>query len=154
MHILRNLRDAGLAGILLVAMPAMATGTEMEQPKYSKTTHLTYTNQKPVELNKNNFKAEVLESKVLVMVDFYSPNCGACIDAKPYVEAYAEEYKGRMKVGAYNVRKDHTIPNMYNIEYVPTFIFYHNGKEVDRIVGFDDDNALRKKIEQVLKRIK
>ena len=154
MHILKNLRDAGLAGILLATMPALATCIEIEGQTYGKATDVAYSKQKPVALNRNNFKGEVLDSKILVMVDFYSPNCGACIDAKPYVESYADEYKGKMKVGVYNVRADNTVPNMYNIEYVPTFIFYHQGKEIDRIVGFDSDNALRKKIEQVLKRIK
>ncbi|MEK6817113.1 MAG: thioredoxin family protein [Nanoarchaeota archaeon] len=153
MHILRNLRDAGLAGVLLVAMPAMATCMEVEQPNYAKQTAIAYTSQKPVRLNRNNFKSEVLESKALVMVDFYHPDCGACIEAKPYVEGYAGEYKGRMKVGTYSIEDDSAIPGHYNVEYVPTFIFYHNGKEVDRIVGFNDE-GLRKKIEQALKKIK
>lgn len=154
MHILRNLRNAGLAGMFLVAMPAMAVCTEIERPNYAKDTATAYTKQKPVELNRRNFKKEVLESKVLVMVDFYHPYCGSCIKAKPYMNTYAEEYKGRMKVGTYNTEHDNVIPDQYDIEYVPTFVFIHNGKEEDRIVGFRDYKTLKQKIDEVLKKIK
>ena len=54
-------------------------------------------------LNDNNFSAEVLESNVPVMVDFYATWCGPCKALSPIVEKLATEYDGRIRVGKLNI---------------------------------------------------
>ncbi len=88
---------------------------------------LTFTN--------TNFKSEVLEAKELVFVDFWATWCGPCKMMTPHVEALAEEYAGKVKVGKINVDDNSEIATAYGIASIPCFILFKDGKQVDRKVG-------------------
>jgi thioredoxin 1 len=88
-----------------------------------------------VALTAANFAAVVLENSKASMVDFYLPTCSHCQAMVPTVTSIANEFSGQAIVGQVDVSVETGLSNTYQIQYVPTFVFFKNGREVERIVG-------------------
>jgi thioredoxin 1 len=82
-----------------------------------------------------NFKAEVLDSTIPVLVDFWAPWCGPCRMVAPVVEQIAAEYAGKAKVGKVNVDDNPTIATNYGIRSIPTLIVIKAGKVIGQVIG-------------------
>ena len=95
-----------------------------------------------LELNKDNFKAEVLESAVPVLVDFFAPWCGPCKMMLPIVEELAKEEGGKFKIAKINVDESNDLAQEYEIMSIPAFIVFKNGKEVERVMGAQSKEKL------------
>jgi thioredoxin 1 len=94
-----------------------------------------------------NFKTEVLESDMPVLVDFYADWCGPCRMIAPYVAELAEEYQGVFKIGKLNVDNEPNTRAQYKVMSIPTLIFFKNGQPVDTVVGAVPKKHLQEKIE-------
>lgn len=94
-----------------------------------------------------NFKTEVIESDMPVLVDFYADWCGPCKMIAPYVAELAEEYQGVVKIGKLNVDSEPNTAAQYRVMSIPTLIFFNNGQPVDTIVGAVPKKSLQEKIE-------
>jgi thioredoxin 1 len=81
------------------------------------------------------FDADVLGSEVPVLVDFWAEWCGPCRMMTPTVDAVANEYAGRVKVGKVNVDENNGIAMRYNIRGIPTLLLFKGGKIVEQKVG-------------------
>jgi thioredoxin 1 len=103
------------------------------------------------EITDKNFKEEVLESTLPVLVDFWAPWCGPCRMVAPVVEEIAEKYSGRLKVGKLNVDNNTLIASQFEIMSIPTLIIFKDGKIVKRIVGAVSSSELKAKIDDCLK---
>lgn len=97
-----------------------------------------------------NFEAEVLQSELPVLVDFFAQWCGPCKMMGPLVEKMAEKYEGKMKIGKLDVDDDMDIAQKYRVASIPTFIFFKNGEAVETFVGGMSANELEAKIQQFL----
>jgi thioredoxin 1 len=97
-----------------------------------------------VTITKDNFKAEVLESPVPVLVDFWADWCRPCKMVAPFLEQIAEEYSGRLKVGKVNVDDENDLAGQHGIESIPTMIIYKNGEVVGRQTGALPKHELEK----------
>lgn len=86
-------------------------------------------------LGDENFKNEVLDSSVPVLVDFWAPWCAPCRMVAPAVEELASKYAGQVKVGKLNIDDHQTVPMQYNVMSIPTILVFKGGKPVDQIVG-------------------
>ena len=95
----------------------------------------------------SNFKQEVLNAKGLIMVDFFAVWCGPCNIMAPAVERLAESYKGKVKIGKLDVDENNETSSKYEIQSIPTIIFFKDGKLVDKLVGFQSEEALKKKLD-------
>ena len=103
-----------------------------------------------IEFTDDNWKSEVLESEVPVLVDFWAPWCGPCRAIAPHVEAVAEAYAGKVKVGKLNI-DDHQRPAQeYGVRGIPTLILFKDGKVADQIVGAVGREKIEAMIEKAL----
>ena len=89
-----------------------------------------------VRLTKNNFKDEVLNSDIPVLVDFWATWCGPCRMVAPIVEEIADEYDGRIKVGKVNVDEEPELAMQFRVASIPTLMVFKNGKLVNTAVGY------------------
>jgi thioredoxin 1 len=81
------------------------------------------------------FDQEVLGSDVPVLVDFWAEWCGPCRMMAPTVDAVADAYAGRLKVGKLNVDQNGGTAMRYNIRGIPTLLLFKGGKVVEQRVG-------------------
>jgi thioredoxin 1 len=86
-------------------------------------------------INADNFESEVLKSDQPVVVDLWGPKCGPCLALMPDVEALAEQYSGKIKFGKLNVMENRRLCISLKVMGVPTFLFYRNGEQKERITG-------------------
>lgn len=105
---------------------------------------------KPIEVTDANFKKEVLESTVPVLLDFWAEWCGPCKMIAPVVEQLAAEYQGKLKVGKVDVDSNQQTSMQFGIRSIPTLLIFKNGKVVDQIVGAVPKAALADKVSKHL----
>lgn len=91
--------------------------------------------EKIVQLSATNFKEEVLDSKVSVLVDFWAAWCAPCRMVTPILDELAEEYEGKIKIAKLNVDDNQEIAVKHNILSIPTLILFKDGEEQKRLVG-------------------
>lgn len=105
---------------------------------------------KILHLTDTNFKKEVLESDITVLVDFWATWCGPCKMIAPIIEELANEYGGKIKVGKLDVDENSKTPTLYGIMSIPSLIFFRNGKIIDQVTGALNKSGLKSKIEENL----
>lgn len=88
-----------------------------------------------LEIDKDSFAAEVAQSPVPVVVDFWGPQCGPCLALMPEVEKLAESYEDRIKFRKLNVAGNRRLCIELKVLSVPTFLFYKGGECKDRLAG-------------------
>jgi thioredoxin 1 len=98
-----------------------------------------------VTVNSENFKTEVLDSKIPVILDAYTDWCHYCKSVAPVFAELSNEMEGRVKFVKLNIEAEHSVAGGLNIEALPTFLFYKNGKVVDRQAGALDKNEFKAK---------
>ena len=103
-----------------------------------------------MEFTEQNFDAEVLETDVPVLVDFWAPWCGPCKMMSPVIEELAQEFEGRAKVGKVNVDDNKALAERFGVMSIPTLIIFKNGQSVGQMVGTAAKNLLSKKLEQLI----
>ncbi len=98
-------------------------------------------------LTDQNWEQEVVASPQPVLVDFWAEWCKPCLAMVPDLEAVAQLYAGRLKVGKVNVEENNDVPFRYNITAMPTLIVLKGGKVLDQRVGKMSKDALVKLVE-------
>jgi thioredoxin 1 len=101
---------------------------------------------KPVTVTDANFTTEVLESENPVLTDFWAVWCGPCKAIAPIVEQLATEYDGKLKVVKLDVDNNPQTSMQYGVMSIPTLILYKQGQPVERIVGYQNKDALLRRI--------
>ncbi len=102
------------------------------------------------EVTDNNFQAEVLESDIPVLVDFWAPWCGPCRAVAPVVEEIASERAGALKVVKLNTDESQQTAISYNVLSIPTLILFRNGAEAKRVTGAYPKKQLEAQLEPAL----
>ena len=96
-----------------------------------------------------NFDEQVIKSDMPVMVDFWATWCGPCQMAGPVVDALADDYAGKIKIGKLDVDANQETAAKFGVMSIPTVILFKDGKEIARKVGF----AGRPMYETLLKQV-
>ncbi len=103
-----------------------------------------------IEITDANFDAEVLKSKIPVLVDFWAEWCAPCKALGPTIEAVAKDYQGRVKVGKLNVDHNISSSSRYNIKGIPTLLLFRNGVVKEQLVGTSSRDSIAKIIDKHL----
>jgi thioredoxin len=104
----------------------------------------------PVVVTDSTFQAQVLQSPLPVLVDFWAPWCGPCRMVSPIVEELGRQYAGRLRVAKVNTDENPIQASRLGIQGIPTLIFFKNGREVDRVVGAAPKAMLVNHLERAL----
>jgi len=86
-----------------------------------------------------NWRSEVLESPLPVLVDFWAPWCAPCRRLAPTIEKLADEYRGRVKFGKMDTDQNVEVPGDLQIKEIPTVVLFQGGRELDRLSGLNDE---------------
>lgn len=104
-------------------------------------------------LSPENFKYEVVESDIPVLVDFWAAWCGPCQVMNPIVTDLANKWSERVKVGKANIDENETIATEYNIQAIPTILIFQNGKIVARFTSIVPQAILEEKLNDLTQSI-
>jgi len=106
---------------------------------------------KPIEINDANFKEEVLDSTMPVLVDFWAPWCMPCTMTAPILEEIAKNFKNKIKVAKVNVDNNQQVASGYKITGIPSLLFFKDGEVVDKIIGLVPKEEIEKMANQIIK---
>lgn len=88
-----------------------------------------------ITITKDNFEAEVLNSQIPVILDFWATWCGPCRMIAPTLAEIAEENVGKIKVGKVNVDEEMDLAVRFGITAIPTLIVFNGGQQVNHSMG-------------------
>lgn len=99
-------------------------------------------------LNDANFESTI--SKGVTLVDFYADWCGPCKMIAPLIEELAVDFANRATIAKLDIEQAQDTTAKLQVTSIPTIIIFKDGKEVNRVVGLRDKDALKKLIESAL----
>lgn len=103
-----------------------------------------------VTLTADGFDADVLQSDVPVLVDFWAEWCGPCRMIAPAVRELAEEFQGRAKVAKLDVDRYPEVAGRFGVQGIPALLFFQGGQIVDQVVGAVPKSMLEGKLQAVV----
>jgi thioredoxin 1 len=98
----------------------------------------------------NNFQAEVVESDVPVLVDFWAPWCGPCRRVSPVVEEIASERGEALKVVKMNIDDNQQTAVKFNVMSIPTLMLFKNGEVAKTVIGAYPKAKIEEQLEPAL----
>jgi len=103
-----------------------------------------------VELTDANFDQEVMKSSTPVLVDFWAPWCQPCLRLGPTIDAIAEQYKDKVKVGKLNIDEHSAAAMTYRVQSIPTVLLFKDGAVQKQYVGLVAKAEIEKTIDAML----
>ena len=103
-----------------------------------------------LQITESNFEAEVIQSPVPVLVDFWATWCGPCKMISPIVDQVATEMAGKAKVGKVDVDGNGELARRFNVRSIPTLLFFKGGELKDTVVGATSKDNLVKRLQALM----
>jgi thioredoxin len=107
-------------------------------------------NKDVVVLTDDNWKTEVMEAEVPVLVDFWAEWCMPCRMIAPALDALATTYSGRAKVGKLNVDENPQVAASFGVRSIPTLLVLKGGKVVEQQIGAVPQARIAQMVERQL----
>lgn len=101
-------------------------------------------------LTNENYDAEVIETDLPVLVDFWAPWCGPCRAISQSIEELATEFAGRAKIAKVNVDEAPDLAARYGVMSIPTLLFIKDGEVVERLTGAAPKRELAARLDSML----
>jgi thioredoxin 1 len=98
-------------------------------------------------IGQDQFDAEVMQSPAPVVADFYAPWCGPCKILSPRLDELAGSFTNRLRFVKINVDEAPALARRFEIQGIPTLLFFKDGKVVDRIVGLPATDDLKARLD-------
>jgi thioredoxin 1 len=105
---------------------------------------------KVVHIQGANWKTEVLEAGLPVVVDFWASWCGPCRMIAPILDELSEELAGKIKVAKVDVDQNQDLAANFGIRSIPTLLVFQNGTVQEQMVGAMSKTALVSKLQKYL----
>jgi thioredoxin 1 len=102
------------------------------------------------EVMKDTFQQDVVESDKPVVLDFWGPQCGPCLSLMPGVEMLADKYGDKVKMAKVEAPKNRRLCIELKVLSLPTFLFYKEGKEVQRLTGEVSLKGIEEGIQKII----
>jgi thioredoxin 1 len=103
-----------------------------------------------ITVSNKDFAAKVLKASQMVVVSFSSDKSNSCTIFEPEFSAIGKEYQGRVTFARVDVESNNELTSKYQVEGIPTQIFFKDGQEINRIKGIVMRDKLRRQIEGAL----
>ena len=97
-----------------------------------------------------SFQADVLESEVPILVDFWAPWCGPCRVVHPILEEMLAERDGDLRIVSLNVDDNQQTAAQFEVLSIPTLILFKGGQEAKKVIGAYPKRKLEAELEPVL----
>lgn len=105
---------------------------------------------RPKQVTDADFQAEVLESEIPAVVDFWASWCAPCQVMGGLLEEIGPDYAGKINIFKLNIDRNRGTATKFGVMSIPTLIMFRNGKPVERIVGLMPLRPLRQKLERLI----
>jgi len=103
-------------------------------------------NSQVVYIKGENWKTEVLESKIPVLVDFWAEWCGPCKMIAPMLDELSTEMTGKLKIAKVNVDENRDVASQFGIRSIPTLLVFKDGQVKGQMVGAMSKLQLKDKL--------
>jgi thioredoxin 1 len=101
------------------------------------------------EFKDDDFDSTIIVAEEPILVDFWSPTCAPCRSLSPILEELAEDNEGDATIAKVNAAQYPALVSKFGIDTLPTLLFFHRGRVVERMVGVQSKHKLQSALDEI-----
>ena len=104
-----------------------------------------------IRVTSENYRQEIQESDIPVLVEFFADWCGKCAMMKPIVEEIERKYRGRIRFCEVEIDESPLLAAHYEADTVPTFVFFQRGHCLGSMHGIIDEGIFEQRLQKIFR---